>query len=188
MHALGRYLQQEIDGRGWVIADLIRHSGLSKQTVYNLINDSREYMDQTPQRKTISSLAGALGVDPLEILTISAQALGVPITLEPASASLKHASNDQILQELSVRLSRGEGSNEDQDKPETNPPGKRTLRAVGPRGEVGQGQKIKPEDPEYLKPLPLDQMAAMDNFKLARDKFDDAYGDAGEENQDPDDK
>lgn len=186
MHELGRYLQRELDVRGWSVSDLSRRSGISRQTVYNLINDNREHMDQTPQRKTVNGLSEALGIDPVEILIVSAQALGVPVELRPASAGLANVSNEQILMELASRLSRREGSNENQDESQANPPGPRTLRAVGSSREVIAGQKNTPEDPEFLKPLEREQMAAHPNVKLHRDKFDEIYGDAGEENQDTD--
>lgn len=85
-----------------------------------------------------------------------------------------------------MRETQSETSHDDQDKPETNPPSKRTLRAVGPSGDAGQGQKIPhPDDPDFLIPPPIEQLAALPYAKTHREKFDEALGERGEENQDP---
>ena len=105
MHALGKFLQQEIDARGWRISDLIAASGLSKQTVYNLFEDKRDRMDQTPQRRTIIGLADALGIHETAILVAAAEAIGVPGDRLPlASRSIQEISDAELLQEIARRL------------------------------------------------------------------------------------
>ena len=195
MHELGRYLQRKIDDKGWTTAELARRAGVSRQTVYNLITDTREFMDQTPQRKTINALADALSVTPMEILTVSAQALGIPIEALPPEEILSSVTNEQILTELSSRLSRSKGL--DNESTSTNSPEPRTLRPVAPAGDTRLGQKTNPEDlgvtelfGEEAKnyPLPdLDQMAAHPYFKSKNEKWEEAYGERGEESQDPGD-
>lgn len=84
-----------------------------------------------------------------------------------------------------MRETQSETTHEDQDKPETNPPIKRTLRAVGPSGEVVQGQKIPDrDDPAFLIPPPIEQLAAHPYFKTEHEKFEEQHGERGEENQD----
>ena len=181
MHELGRYLQREMDRRGWKTSDLVRRSGLSKQTVYNLINDTRQFMDQTPQRKTVNGLAEALGVDPIEILTASAQALGVPIEGRPASAGLGGISSEQILHELSLRLAGARSEHDDPKRTEANPSGERVAGEGGGRGGVGSGEKMMSvvDDDEAV---PLD-LVAHPQMELDRDRFDKDHGEAGEESQ-----
>ncbi|MCC5781426.1 hypothetical protein CRM73_00385 [Kocuria sp. CCUG 69068] len=102
MHALGRYMLEQMDRQQISTAELIRRSGLSKQTVYNLLNDSRARMEQTPQRKTIEGLSRALRVPELDVLTAAAAAIGVRVA--PSAAPLAGATDAQLLDELRVRL------------------------------------------------------------------------------------
>lgn len=104
MHELGRYLLREIDRRDWKVSDLVVRSGLSKQTIYNLVNDSRDFMDQTPQRKTVHGLAQALGVAEVDVLIASAKAIGVPFGDLPEREGLESRSNDELLAEIGRRL------------------------------------------------------------------------------------
>ncbi|MDO5619305.1 helix-turn-helix domain-containing protein [Kocuria sp.] len=108
MHALGRYLLTQMDAQNMRTAELIRLSGLSKQTIYNLINDPRDHMDQTPQRKTVTGLAKALGVSEVQILTESARAIGVPIGDD--RDSLRDASNEELLRVVLSRMTDPEES------------------------------------------------------------------------------
>ncbi len=192
MHELGRYLQRKLDDNGWTVSELIRRTGLSRQTVYNLINDTREHMDQTPQRKTVNGLAKALGVSPIEILTVSAQALGVPVEALPPENSLSTASDQQILMELAARLSRskGQGSDEASNDPDSGPPPNsgttRHLRAVAPASNAGPGQKTGlTEAEDSVTPPPIEQLAAHFPFETEREKFERLHGERGEESQDP---
>lgn len=189
MHELGRYLQREIDRRGWTIAELARRATVSRQTVYSLVNDTREQMDQTPQRKTVNALAEALGVDPLEILTASAQALGVPVEVTPTSDSLGHVSDQQILMELASRLSRSKGQdNESTSTDEVIPP---RLRAVAPEGNPSPGQKTESEygiaelhgdEARSIPVPPRERLAAHPKVKTRREQLDEETGGRGADN------
>lgn len=192
MHELGRYLQREMDNRGWKTSDLVRRSGLSKQTVYNLINDARQFMDQTPQRKTVNGLAEALGVNPIEILTASAQALGVPVEGRPASAGLGGVSSEQILHELSLRLAGARSKHDDSKRAEAYPSGERVAGEGGRSGGVGTGEKnglidfVNPAEPlpiEIAEPVPLEDLAAHPAMELELDRFEKDHGATGEESQ-----
>lgn len=88
-----------------------------------------------------------------------------------------------------LRDTRVEAHDDHQDSPKKNPPGKRTLRAVSSSGEALKGQKIPhPDDPDFETPPPLEQLAAHPYFKTEHEKFEEAHGERGEENQDPDDR
>ncbi|ASN39023.1 hypothetical protein CGQ24_08335 [Arthrobacter sp. 7749] len=152
-----------------------------------------------PTRPTLDALAQLSEVEPSEVYA----AAGVALPMKPLADQLPpdvdtltseqrrividlarvFVKQNQHERELQLRL--GSGSNEDQDKPETNPPIKRTLRAVGPSSEVVQGQKIPDrDDPAFLIPPPIEQLAAHPYFKTEHEKFEEQYGERGEENQD----
>ncbi|MHC6176209.1 helix-turn-helix domain-containing protein [Glutamicibacter sp. X7] len=205
MHELGRYLQRKIDDRGWTVSELVRRSGLSRQTVYNLINDSREHMDQTPQRKTVNGLARALDVNPVEILTVSAQAIGVPVDSLPATQALSGASDQQILTELALRLSSAKGQHIESTNQSTSQPHRLRIRPVAPADRPGAGQKSddgypRPNDIELeleqagfqqvhkgeasKHPTPHDErLAAHPPFESEAQKFERLHGERGEESQ-----
>lgn len=184
MHELGRYLQSEIDRRGWTIAELARRASISRQTLYSLINDNRDLMDQTPQRKTVNAIADALGVNPIEILTASAKALGVPVETQPLSDNLDHLSDQQILLELATRLSRSKGQGNESTP--TSTPKPLRLRAVAPASDSGPGQKTGlTEAEDKVTPPPIEQLAAHFPFETEHEKFERLHGERGEENQDP---
>ncbi|MGP4995081.1 helix-turn-helix domain-containing protein [Glutamicibacter ardleyensis] len=184
MHELGRYLQRKLDSHGWTVSELIRRTGLSRQTVYNLLNDPREHMDQTPQRKTVNGLADALGVSPIEILTVSAQALGVPIEALPPESILSTATDRQILTELASRLSRSEVQ---QHEPTTSNQNElRKLRAVAPTRDTSQGQKTDLNEADDETPPPYELLAAHPYFETEHEKFEREHGKRGEESQDTD--
>lgn len=147
-----------------------------------------------PDPESILGLAKGTQYSPKEIILASARSLGLNIESDPEDlifisgiSTLPPSASESLMsigREL-VNLSR-KVDHEAQDEPETNPPSPRTLRAVGSGREVVAGQKSTPGDLEFLKPLEREQMAAHPNVKLHRDKFDEIYGDAGEENQDTD--
>lgn len=159
-----------------------------------------------PDPDSIRGLAKGTRTTPREIVLASARSLGLHIETEtedllliqgsstlPASAleSLK-----SIGREL-VNLSRKADHAPPQDHHDNlpDPHSKPPLRAVAPKGDTRPGQKASPEDLGVTEifgeearnyPLPdLDQMAAHPNFKSKREKWEEAHGERGEENQDP---
>jgi len=184
MHELGRYLQRKLDDHGWTVSELIRRSQLSRQTVYNLLTDNRDYMDQTPQRKTVNGLAQALGVTPTEILTVSAQALGVPIKALPPENALSSASDQQIIMELAARLSRSKDHGN--ASPDTTTDISRQLHAVAPTSDPSPGQKTDPEhgiteihgqEARDIPVPPREKLAAHPPVKTRREQLDEETGD-----------
>ena len=104
MHELGRYLQREMDRRGWKAADLARHTGVTKQTLSNLLRDPREFMDQTPRRPTLEGLATGLQVPLSEVLTAAAQGIGAIPAADVMRSDLSHVPDDVLTHELAARL------------------------------------------------------------------------------------
>lgn len=104
MHELGRYLQREMDLRGWKPADLSRHTGITKQTISNLLTDPREFMDQTPRRPTLEGLANGLGVPLSNVLTAAAQAIGAIPDAATQRSDLSQVPDEVLTRELAARL------------------------------------------------------------------------------------
>lgn len=144
-----------------------------------------------PTDDTIRAIAWLAGVSDEVAFTAAGQPVpGPPFAeeLPPGVDNLSPKARKAVIEMLRVLVDAEAGSNADQDKAQTNPPGKRTLRAVGSSGEAFAGQKIPhPDDPDFETPPPIEQLAAHPYFKTEHEKFEEAYGERGEENQDPDD-
>jgi transcriptional regulator with XRE-family HTH domain len=97
MHALRRFIQSELDNRGWQARDLVKASGLSKQLVSNLLNDDREAMPQLPRTATLEALANAFNVTTAHITTVAVEALGIPGVQAPAVVHQIHQVDDEVL-------------------------------------------------------------------------------------------
>lgn len=78
MHALGKYLSAQLEARGWTAAEFARNSGLSRQNVYQLVDDNREHLGRLLEERTAHKLAAGLGV-PVETIWLKCmESLGVP--------------------------------------------------------------------------------------------------------------
>jgi hypothetical protein len=262
MHPLGKLIQASQDRNGWSTRDLQR---MAEQRGYNMThsNFSRLKNEDVVSIKgsIIKLLSEVLGLPETKIARAAMASMGVDLQIDEVAVDEAVRNSDEFSERDrriitsvldAMRVTQSETNNEDQDKPETNPPSKPTLRAVGSRREVGQGQKInwqwaapeadaifrenqayiaanlgvitgasllehagaellervaaeRPEDldsvraaltkalqfriqqhHDELSEVPdRELLAAHPNFKLARDKFEEAYGERGEENQDP---
>lgn len=72
MHAYRAFIQSELDARGWTQADLVRHSGLRRQLLWNILNDDRDAISQMPEDKTLQAIADGFGI-PVERVRAAAQ-------------------------------------------------------------------------------------------------------------------
>lgn len=141
-----------------------------------------------PSDDTIKSIAYLAGVDESVAFTAAGQPVpGPPLAdeLPPGADNLSPKSRKVVLDMVRVLVDLEAGSHDSQDKPQTNPPGYSPLRAVGSSRKVVQEQKTPhPDDPDFETPPPIEQLAALPYAKTHREKFDEAYGERGEENQD----
>ena len=120
MHAYRRFVQTEMDKRGWTAADLQRSSGLTKQNLSRLLRDEREQLQQRPDAETVHSLARAFGVSDELVLSHVAEAMGLPTNrVEVAAAA--DLSNEELLRILAERLNRG-GTHEPAPDPAATAP------------------------------------------------------------------
>lgn len=109
MHALTRFVRDAADARGWQQRDLVAASGLSRQVISTLWNDSRPALVQRPDDSTVQGLADGFGVGVEVVLAKVAEAMGLPtgtVTVYDASG----VSNDELLAELGRRLAGGAGN------------------------------------------------------------------------------
>lgn len=266
------------------------------QIVYTTLNQIRNgTYKSVPNSYTIKAIAWLAGVREEVAFTAAGQTVpGPPLAdeLPPGADNLSPKSRKVVLDMVRVLVDLEAGNHDTQDKLQTNPPGKRALRAVGSSREAGQEQKnpsdisadsiriqayrvrnslleaaedrpdvisrvnldtllLDPEwyrqvgvaedmlmdatamrgfreillrelctleimreafdqhpqtveehldwldakfqdalrnDPTYLTPPPIEQLAAHPHFKTHREKFEEAYGERGEENQDPEEQ
>lgn len=110
MHALGRFIQQQMDapGRGWKQADLARHSGVSPQVVSSLLAAERTTLARPPSKATIEGLAKAFGGGQLverRLWLRVAESMGMPVGSEVVATDPSALTNDELLDEVRRRLS-----------------------------------------------------------------------------------
>lgn len=104
MHALRRFLEDGLERRGWSQATLAREAGLSKQVVNGIVGDERTRLDRMPQDKTVDGLARAFEVDRGVVLTVIAQAMGLPVSEPVVVHDASGVADSDLLRELARRL------------------------------------------------------------------------------------
>lgn len=143
MHAYRRLIQAEMDKRGWKPADLVRHSGLTKQTVSNLLSDDRDELRQRPGEPTVLGLQRAFGIARQVILSAIAEAMDLPVGERVVVYDASHVSDEELLRVLADRLREREEGEGDADRP-----------AATRQAEVSSA-----EEPATATPPPLEVVA-----------------------------
>lgn len=111
MHALRRFIREQMDARGWTAADLVRASGLTKQTISVRLSDDRDRLPAPLEDATVAGLARAFGVDPKVVLVKVGEAMGLPMGETVVVYSAEGVSNEELIRVLSERLAKAaEGS------------------------------------------------------------------------------
>lgn len=109
MHAYRRFIQEQMDARGWKQADLARQAGLQRQTVSKIMSDTRDRMDRMPDQATIAALSKAFRIPESSLLAVVGEALGIPVSVE--RVRLDDVPNEDLIRELQRRLNEaGDGS------------------------------------------------------------------------------
>lgn len=108
MHALSRFIEEQLEVNGWTQADLVRQSGLSKQHLSKMLADDRDRLPRLPTEATLLGLARGLRV-PLNVVVLrAAQACGVPVDVTQVEVGSPRAmSTDQLLAEVRRRIELG---------------------------------------------------------------------------------
>lgn len=118
MHEYRRFIQQQVDTRGWKQADLVRSSGLRRQLVSSILSDSREHLGQMPDDSTLEGLAKAFGV-PVEVVRIAAarSLVGYIDDGSDLTIQLQDVSTDALLNEVRRRINERQAATTDQAAP-----------------------------------------------------------------------
>ena len=99
-----------MDERGYKPADVVRLSGLSRQTLHSILTDSRDTIKEMPSRKTVQVLAEALRMPADQLLIAAAEAYGVPVAAPVMVPTVTDVSDAELARELLRRaVSREEG-------------------------------------------------------------------------------
>lgn len=109
MHAFRRLIQARMDERGYKPADVVRMSGLSRQTLHSILTDSRDTIKEMPSRKTVQVLAEALRMPADQLLVAAAEAYGVPVTAPVMVPTVTDVTDAELARELLRRAAGREG-------------------------------------------------------------------------------
>ncbi|MGC0365069.1 transcriptional regulator with XRE-family HTH domain [Rhodococcus sp. 27YEA15] len=131
MNEFSRFIQEQIDIRGWKPAELSARSSLSRQHISKLLNDKRDHLGQMPELKTMEGLATAFeGVSIETIRDVAARALGTVADNDRQTVlDLQQVSIDALLNEIKRRVQ----GNED-TRTQGTPSDPTTDGEAGPRG------------------------------------------------------
>lgn len=118
MHEYRRFIQQQLDERGWTQAELVRKSGLSRQLIWSVLNDGRDHLGQMPDERTLEGLAKGFRLPIETIRTAAARSLvgytddGTVLTIR-----LQDVSTDALLNEIRRRIDENQSRNADTPAP-----------------------------------------------------------------------
>lgn len=148
-----------------------------------------------PGEQTVRAIAYLAGVEDSVAFTAAGQPVpGPPLAdeLPPGADNLSPKSRKAVVEMVRVLVDLETGSNA-QRTPDSNDTATQ-LRAVAPASDPSPGQKTQPDDSiiefhgaeaeKYPAPS-IEQVAAHPNFKSKRQKWEEQYGERGEESQDP---
>lgn len=148
-----------------------------------------------PSAETIRAIAWLAGVDDSVAFEAASQRIPGPPFSKELPEDVDHLSprSRKIILELTRALIDMESDHESAQQESTNLETTTHLRTVAPPSDPSPGQKTTHGDLGVTElfgedarnyPLPdLDQMAAHPNFKSKRQKWEEAYGERGEESQ-----
>lgn len=100
MHAFRRLIQARMDERGYKPADVVRLSGLSRQTLHSILTDPRDTIKEMPSRRTVQVLAEALRMPADQLLVAAAEAYGVPVTAPVLVPTVTDVTDSELAREL----------------------------------------------------------------------------------------
>lgn len=100
MHAFRRLIQARMDERGYKPADVVRLSGLSRQTLHSILTDPRDTIKEMPSRRTVQVLAEALRMPADQLLVAAAEAYGVPVAAPVLVPTVTDVADSELAREL----------------------------------------------------------------------------------------
>lgn len=156
MHEYKRFVQEQMDARGWRQADLVRASGLGRALVSRILRDERPRLGQMPDESTMAGLAKAFQVPTETVRTAAARALrGYTDDGEALTTDLSAVSIDALLMEIRRRVQASENpsAQDPQDDPPADGearPGGAPMKLVPAAGAEDEPEEPLPYDPEEL--------------------------------------
>lgn len=148
MHEFRRFIQGELDARGWRQADLVRASGLSRQHVSQILTDTRDNLGQMPDAATLTGIADGLGVPAERVRTAAARSLvGYTDSGEPLTPALQDVSIDALLNEIRRRVENHERPAEPADPPTTEPGAPRPKDEKTDKNPEDRASNVEPLRP-----------------------------------------
>ena len=103
MHALGSFITDQLHQRGWRPADLARASGLSRQTISNLLRPDADSLGRMLEHRTITALAEGLDVPEGVIVTKAAESMGIGLERLQSLLEDPNTISDEVLVEMLKR-------------------------------------------------------------------------------------
>lgn len=105
MHEYRRFVQRELDARGWEPRELVRRSGVNRQLIWKILHDDRDYLGQMPDDSTLEAIASGFGIPTDRVRTAAARSLaGYTDDGQPISTDLSDISIDALLTEVRRRV------------------------------------------------------------------------------------
>ena len=108
MNRLGAYVRAEMERRSWTLTDLTKGTGLDESDLMPIL--SKDWLADWPSSQVIDALARALHVPTRELVLRAAEACGLSVEDEGATAGLLDSSNEELMRELRRRLALGASS------------------------------------------------------------------------------
>ena len=94
MHEYRRFLQTELDKRGWTAGALARRAGMHRQTISKILKDDRQHLGQMPDNSTLEGIARGFGISAERVRLAAARSL-VGYTEEHGTAD-SGSDNDSV--------------------------------------------------------------------------------------------
>lgn len=155
MHEYRRFIQQQLDERGWKRPDLVRASGLTRQLVWSILSDERDHLGQMPDDNTLEGLSKGFGL-PVEVFrTAAARSLaGYTDDGSALTIRLQDVPTDALLNEVRRRIDTNEERRQDhtvtpirrRPSPE---PARSAARDVGTESEGRRRRREQDEAAEH---------------------------------------
>lgn len=174
MNEYRRFVQNEIDQRGWTQSDVEKHGGPTRQVVHKILTDQRKVLDYRPKQDTVEKLATAFGVSVDVVLAHVAMAMELPVSIE--MASLDDVSDGDLLDQIRKRMQRGSSQHADDNTTSTDPVDLRPVGEDPDTEDVGSEQKTLLQQDDF-------DLAAHPDMRLAADGEDEYFDSLGEESQ-----
>lgn len=158
MHDYRRFVQDELDARGWNPANLVRKSGLRRQLVWKILHDDRPHLGQMPDESTMQALADGFGISVEHVRTAAARSLrGYRDDGAPLGADLSEVSVDVLLTEIRRRLLDKESVCASTQRPAAAAPARPPRPGRGARGGDRQRKGDAGSEPDVDAVLSKDE-------------------------------